>query len=446
MMWWQSDVLHQMVFRDNLDRHGGGNKVWEKKFAELNKLQKLEKPTAEQVTKRDELKNWQMDLARKSVQETEKIIDNYIVPTTFGKSIGLEGTDTGRAIQQALTDPAFANFGRFSHGLMKTLINIGKNMAGQNENLSPGHSAALGFSQAAMLLGMANVVYPLLSKAYSMAPWSKPESEVEKRGITSVATIPSELYHKGIKDGWAKVARRAWSPSVPINLGLTAYENRDNVGRPIMESAGPGGWAAVPFQALGHAFDQIVSPAGQVSRAYAQGGTGFAAQRFLESNFGVKTPSDAQVKYEQQRPQTEKRQGQSRERHPHGVFDIAGNKVRQLVRGYEEGGVVEPDVDQEEDDQTKQFNTPLSEDEERDFQLWRTMRTNPRDTGGDYDLRGAYKEGVIPTEDTGHFPDTYKKPNHPTFSVESKYRKYAPDRAGTWDGEDYRPGNTAEGL
>jgi hypothetical protein len=173
-----------------------------------------------------------------------------------------------------------------------------------------------------------------------MTPWAKPESEFETRGVSRVASLVPETIHKGIKDTWGKIAARALSPSVGLNYAATTFQNRDNVGRPILESAGPGGWGAVPFQAAGHAFDQFISPAGQVSRAYAQEGGEFAAKRFIEGNFGVKTPSDAQVRYEQKRPQAEARQGKSREKHPRGVFDMLGNEARKLVRGYEEGGLV----------------------------------------------------------------------------------------------------------
>ena len=49
----------------------------------------------------------------------------------------------------------------------------------------------------------------------------------------------------------------------------------------------------------------------------------------------------------------------------------------------------------------------------------------------DYDLRGAYKAGLLDNVEEGmHLPDTFKKPNHITFSKESKYYK-----PGMWAGE-----------
>jgi hypothetical protein len=49
----------------------------------------------------------------------------------------------------------------------------------------------------------------------------------------------------------------------------------------------------------------------------------------------------------------------------------------------------------------------------------------------DYDLRGAYKAGLLDNVEEGmHLPDTFKKPNHITFSKESKYYE-----DGMWAGE-----------
>lgn len=38
----------------------------------------------------------------------------------------------------------------------------------------------------------------------------------------------------------------------------------------------------------------------------------------------------------------------------------------------------------------------------------------------DYDMRGAFSKDAKLTAN-GHLPDTFKKPNHPTFSSESTY-------------------------
>jgi hypothetical protein len=58
--------------------------------------------------------------------------------------------------------------------------------------------------------------------------------------------------------------------------------------------------------------------------------------------------------------------------------------------------------------------------QENGFQQWKSKYA-PHDSGSDYDLRGAYYSGAQPDMERGHFPDTFKLPNHPTFSTGSKY-------------------------
>jgi len=88
-------------------------------------------------------------------------------------------------------------------------------------------------------------------------------------------------------------------------------------------------------------------------------------------------------------------------------------------------------------DYTDLFNTKLTPEEEAQFQIWKAKNA-PQDSGSDYDLRGAFKEGVNPADDPsgrGHLPDTYKKPNHPTFSDQSIYSDHE-HKGGTWGGTD----------
>ena len=58
--------------------------------------------------------------------------------------------------------------------------------------------------------------------------------------------------------------------------------------------------------------------------------------------------------------------------------------------------------------------------QEGGFQQWKSKYA-PNDSGADYDLKGAYYAGARPDMERGHFPDTFKLPNHPTFSTGSKY-------------------------
>ena len=84
------------------------------------------------------------------------------------------------------------------------------------------------------------------------------------------------------------------------------------------------------------------------------------------------------------------------------------------------------------------FNTQLTPEEELRFRTWKSQYA-PKDSGYDYDLPGAFKAGFTPHPVTGHWLDTFKKPNHPTFSTQSKYSQIVPGRAGTWSGENYVP-------
>lgn len=66
--------------------------------------------------------------------------------------------------------------------------------------------------------------------------------------------------------------------------------------------------------------------------------------------------------------------------------------------------------------------------------------------GGDYDY-GAFKMSGQQQSDNGHYPDTYKLPNHMTFSEESQYSGKDGNEGGHWSqlGEDrwsFKPGAT----
>jgi hypothetical protein len=76
------------------------------------------------------------------------------------------------------------------------------------------------------------------------------------------------------------------------------------------------------------------------------------------------------------------------------------------------------------------YNTPLSPQEEGLFQAWAERMGRMGDLH-DYDLRGAWKANAKAAMN-GHLPDTFKKPNHPTFSDESKYHGADGALGGKW--------------
>lgn len=89
------------------------------------------------------------------------------------------------------------------------------------------------------------------------------------------------------------------------------------------------------------------------------------------------------------------------------------------------------------------YDTQLTPDDEQQFQEWK-RKNAPHDSGDDYDLRGAFKRGVTPDPRNGHWPDTFKKPNHPTFSDQSVYADMSAFgdlsvRPGRWEGDKFIP-------
>lgn len=83
-----------------------------------------------------------------------------------------------------------------------------------------------------------------------------------------------------------------------------------------------------------------------------------------------------------------------------------------------------------------QFNTKLAPGEEAGYAAWKALNA-PGDSSEDYDNQGAYKAGISRDPKTGHMPDTFKKPGHPTFSDESQYKEYG--NPGHW-GDDGKGG------
>lgn len=82
-----------------------------------------------------------------------------------------------------------------------------------------------------------------------------------------------------------------------------------------------------------------------------------------------------------------------------------------------------------------QYNTRLSPEDEAAYQAWAKQNGRENDVE-DYDMRGAWLEakqkGQSLADGRGHYPDTYKKPNHPTFSNESKYNGEGGAKGGAW--------------
>lgn len=79
---------------------------------------------------------------------------------------------------------------------------------------------------------------------------------------------------------------------------------------------------------------------------------------------------------------------------------------------------------------TDNFDTPLIDKEQSLYQKWLLTLPEYQRNNYDYDLQGAFKSGL--SSDGGHFPDTYKKPNHETFSTQSQYSGISGQYGGHW--------------
>lgn len=79
-----------------------------------------------------------------------------------------------------------------------------------------------------------------------------------------------------------------------------------------------------------------------------------------------------------------------------------------------------------------------------DFRDWLRYRSKlenrdvSKDTQ-DYDLESYYNNLKANPVEGGHLPDTYKKPNHPTFSDQSMYHIPGVQEGGKWNENEFTP-------
>ena len=96
------------------------------------------------------------------------------------------------------------------------------------------------------------------------------------------------------------------------------------------------------------------------------------------------------------------------------------------------------------------YETKLSAKKEAEYQAWLKEQAEKKGRSiesPDYDMRGFFNDPKSETGENGHYPDTYKKPNHPTFSDESKYHGVDGNEGGQWKKTDdgkwsFKPGKT----
>jgi len=78
-------------------------------------------------------------------------------------------------------------------------------------------------------------------------------------------------------------------------------------------------------------------------------------------------------------------------------------------------------------DFSDRYNTKLTPSQEAAF-----LASPHANDVFDYDARGEYLAGLDRNNPTGHGQDTFKKPNHPTFSTGSMYHGVDGYTGGAW--------------
>jgi hypothetical protein len=102
---------------------------------------------------------------------------------------------------------------------------------------------------------------------------------------------------------------------------------------------------------------------------------------------------------------------------------------------------------------TDRFNTGLSEKEQKDFNQWAAEESKRQGRDilmdkGAYDVQGFWKSGDYKKMDQdNHGTDTWKKPNHPTFSNQSRYHGMDGFYGGNWNPDGgYQPSKQSAGM
>lgn len=82
-------------------------------------------------------------------------------------------------------------------------------------------------------------------------------------------------------------------------------------------------------------------------------------------------------------------------------------------------------------DLSGKYNTPVPPARQAQYQQWRAALPSQLQSQRDYDLQGAFQNGTN-ADPRQHMTDDFKKPNHPTFSTQSKYNGVDGNVGGSW--------------
>jgi hypothetical protein len=206
---------------------------------------------------------------RAAIQEAEKHIVNYKVPT---KLMG------NRMIQQVLTSPLTGEFTRYHAGVLRSMYNIGKDLV---TGTAQERWDALG--QAMAVAFLTQVIYPALD-AGVQAVTGNPNARGPRSGMPGVVSLFGSALTGG-DTSWQQVSGRIFSLSPLVRNSIDLMFNRDPfTGARIWEPAAP------VLNKIGQGLQSAVEAAGPMGtavRAYREGS--FAP--FIEDPLGIRDPS-----------------------------------------------------------------------------------------------------------------------------------------------------------
>lgn len=258
-----------------------------------------------------------------AVADAQKWIDDYQMPTTVGPH-----NQAGRVISKALSTPSISLFGPYHYGLFKTLGSLTKDVVKTPANikadggLTRGNTRAIGqlLAGAAVVWGL----YPLLDKA-SQAITGNDKATFGRRGLSQIVSGAQDIA-TGNKPKQA-LNNDLFTPSIPLNMGVQALQNRDYRGKAIVEQgAGP---VQSAIQGADWAAREAIPPYSTMSSALTKpdASVGSVIGHEVASQVGVHLPSDKEVRYNDRMGKNNEAAMRARTKAPQGAMEELYNSL-----------------------------------------------------------------------------------------------------------------------
>jgi hypothetical protein len=225
-----------------------------------------------------------------------------------------------RALQKIVNEPAFSWFGPYHQDLWNTLGSMYKNV------VQPGNPADQreGIAAVAALGLLTYGLYPYLIDPFAKWVTGNKDATFGRRGLSALADIPRGL-GAGEPNAYSNLGGNVFTPSIPANVFWEAKSNMDWKGQHILTPGAPAITQAA--EGVDYGARSLVPPYSQAAGLARQQGVsvGSVLKKMAESAVGLKEPSIAGAKYQQQQPKHNEAELKLRERHPEGFIEKALN-------------------------------------------------------------------------------------------------------------------------